>query len=233
MFIRIAAMAVFMMIAGCANAQDKPASSAPKTDQEKVSYSIGFNAGATFRRQGIALDPKTLASGITDGITGAQPALNPDELQKILSAFQQQMAAKAQQIGQEVADKNKKAGEAFLAENKKKKGVVTLPSGLQYIVVQEGTGEKPKSTNSVVANYRGTLINGAEFDSSAKHGGPATFPVTGVIKGWTEALQLMKVGSKWQIFVPAELAYGAQGVPQVIGPNSVLVFDIELVAIKK
>jgi FKBP-type peptidyl-prolyl cis-trans isomerase FklB len=132
-----------------------------------------------------------------------------------------------------VGEKNKKDGEAFLAENKKKEGVVTLPSGLQYKIVTAGIGKKPKSEETVTVNYRGTLIDGTEFDSSIKRGQPATFPCHGVIKGWTEALQLMPVGSKWQLFVPSELAYGAQGAGGIIGPDATLIFEVELLSISK
>jgi FKBP-type peptidyl-prolyl cis-trans isomerase FklB len=135
-------------------------------------------------------------------------------------------------MAQQLADKNQKEGEVFLAENKKKKGVVTLPSGLQYHVITAGTGKIPKATDTVTTHYRGTLIDGTEFDSSYKRGEPASFPVNGVIKGWTEALQLMKVGSKWQLFIPSNLAYGPQGAGQVIGPSATLIFEIELLSIK-
>jgi FKBP-type peptidyl-prolyl cis-trans isomerase FklB len=142
------------------------------------------------------------------------------------------MREKQQAKMQVAGDANKKEGEAFLADNKSKEGVVALPSGLQYKVLKEGNGPKPTATDSVVCNYRGTLINGTEFDSSTKHGGPATFPVNGVIKGWTEALQLMPVGSKWQLFVPSDLAYAERGAGADIGPNATLIFEVELVSIQ-
>ncbi len=227
----IATVAVILgVLSGVAHAQSKPSL---KTEQEKVSYSIGLDIGTNFKRQSVELDSKALAAGITDGLSGAKPALAEDEVRKVLADFQQKMRARAAAIAQQAADDNKKKGEAFLAENKKQKGVVTLPSGLQYKVLKEAKGAKPKSTDTVSVHYRGTLIDGAEFDSSIKRGQPAEFAVNQVIKGWTEALQLMPVGSKWQLFIPSDLAYGPQGAGNMIGPNSTLVFDVELLDIKK
>ncbi len=216
--------------AGAAQAQSKPSL---KTDNEKVSYSIGLDIGANFKRQSVELDSKALAAGIADGLSGAKPALSEDEVRKVLADFQQQMRNRAAAAAQQAADANKKKGEAFLADNKKQKGVVTLPSGLQYKVIKDGKGAKPKATDTVSVHYRGTLIDGTEFDSSIKRGEPASFPVNEVIKGWTEALQLMPIGSKWQLFIPSDLAYGAQGAGPQIGPNSTLIFDVELLEIKK
>jgi FKBP-type peptidyl-prolyl cis-trans isomerase FklB len=229
MFVQFMAVVVLALFAGLASAQDKVVL---KTDKDKVSYSIGLDIGTNFKRQSVDLDAKALAAGIADGLSGGKPLLAEDEVQKVLAEFRQQMGAKAQQAAQQLAEKNQKAGETFLAENKKKKGVVTLPSGLQYHVIKEGTGKIPKASETVTTHYRGTLIDGTEFDSSYKRGEPASFPVNGVIKGWTEALQLMKVGSKWQLFIPASLAYGPQGAGQLIGPNATLIFEIELLSIK-
>ena len=229
MVLRLMVAVVLVGFAGLAHAQDRPVL---KTDKDKVSYSIGLDIGTNFKRQSVDLDSKALAAGIADGLSGGKPLLTEDEVRKVLAQFQQQMAAKAQQAAQQLAEKNQKAGEAFLAENKKKKGVITLPSGLQYQVIKEGTGKIPKATDTVTTHYRGTLIDGTEFDSSYKRGEPASFQVNGVIKGWTEALQLMKVGSKWQLFIPSNLAYGPQGAGQVIGPNATLIFEIELLSIK-
>ncbi len=229
MVLRLMMAAVLVGFAGLAHAQDRPVL---KTDRDKVSYSIGLDIGTNFKRQSLDLDSKALAAGIADGLSGGKPLLTEDEVRKVLAQFQQQMAAKAQQAAQQLAEKNQKAGEAFLAENKKKKGVITLPSGLQYQVIKTGTGKIPKATDTVTTHYRGTLIDGTEFDSSYKRGEPASFQVNGVIKGWTEALQLMKVGSKWQLFIPSNLAYGPQGAGQVIGPNATLIFEIELLSIK-
>ncbi|MBI3606564.1 MAG: FKBP-type peptidyl-prolyl cis-trans isomerase [Nitrospirae bacterium] len=229
MFVQFVAVVVLAVFTGFANAQDKPVL---KTDKDKVSYSIGLDIGTNFKRQSVDLDPKALAAGIADGLSGGKPLLSEDEVRKVLAEFRQQMTTKAQQMAQQAADKNQKDGEAFLAENKKKPGVVTLPSGLQYKVIKEGTGKIPKATDTVETHYRGTLIDGTEFDSSYKRNEPASFPVNGVIKGWTEALQLMKVGSKWQLVVPSTLAYGAQGAGQLIGPNATLIFEVELLSIK-
>lgn len=227
----IAAVAVIVgLLSGVAHAQSKPSL---KTDQEKVSYSIGLDIGANFKRQSVELDSKALAAGISDGLSGAKSALSEDEVKKVLADFQQQMRARAAAMAQQVADQNKKNGEAFLAENKKQKGVVTLPSGLQYKILKEAKGAKPKATDTVSTHYRGTLIDGTEFDSSIKRGQPAEIPVNQVIPGWTEALQLMPVGSKWQLFIPSNLAYGAQGAGNMIGPNSTLIFEVELLEIKK
>ncbi len=227
----IATVAVILgMVAGVAHAQSKPSL---KTDQEKVSYSIGLDIGANFKRQSVELDSKALAAGIADGLSGAMPALAEDEVRKVLADFQQQMRARVAAIAQQAADDNKKKGEAFLAQNKKQKGVVTLPSGLQYKILKEAKGAKPKATDTVSVHYRGTLIDGTEFDSSIKRGQPAEFPVGQVIKGWTEALQLMPVGSKWQLFIPSDLAYGPQGFGNLIGPNAMLTFEVELLGIKK
>jgi FKBP-type peptidyl-prolyl cis-trans isomerase FklB len=181
----------------------------------------------------VELDSKALAAGIADGLSGAKPALSEDEIRKVLADFQTQMRNRAAAVAQKTADDNKKKGEAFLADNKKQKGVVVLPSGLQYKVIKEGKGAKPKATDTVSVHYRGTLTDGTEFDSSIKRGEPAEFPVNQVIKGWTEALQLMPVGSKWQLVIPSDLAYGPQGAGAEIGPNSTLVFDVELLEIKK
>jgi FKBP-type peptidyl-prolyl cis-trans isomerase FklB len=210
------------------------AEDAPKDPKDKISYSIGVDIGRNMKRSGIDINPAMLAKGLGDAVSGNKTALTDEEMQQTLQAFQTEMRAKAMKSREEAGDKNKAAGEAFLAENKKKEGVVTLPSGLQYKIVTAGKGEKPKSTDTVVTNYRGTLIDGTEFDSSYKRGEPASFPVNGVIAGWTEALQLMPVGSKWQLFIPSNLAYGPSGPPgSPIGPNSTLLFDIELLSIKK
>jgi FKBP-type peptidyl-prolyl cis-trans isomerase FklB len=227
----IATVAVILgMVAGVAHAQSKPSL---KTDQEKVSYSIGLDIGTNFKRQSVELDSKALAAGITDGLSGAKPAMAEDEVRKVLADFRQKMQARVAALAQQSAEENKKKGDTFLAENKKQKGVVTLPSGLQYKVLKEAKGAKPKAADTVSVHYRGTLIDGTEFDSSIKRGQPAEFPVGQVIKGWTEALQLMPVGSKWQLFIPSDLAYGPQGAGNLIGPNSALVFEVELLDIKK
>jgi len=195
----------------------------------KASYSLGQNIGRQMKGASIDLDADMLARGIKDALAGGKSLLTDAQMQEALQAFQQQVTTRQQ----EAVGKNKKAGDEFLAGNKAKPGVVALPSGLQYKVIKEGTGKTPKATDTVSTNYRGTLLDGTEFDSSFKTGKPVEFPVNGVIRGWTEALQRMKVGSKWQLFIPAELAYGATPPPRSqIPPNSVLVFEIELLDVK-
>lgn len=202
-----------------------------KNDKDKLSYSMGVDIGKYMQQQAIDVDPDMFARGVKDVMTGTKTALTADEMLQIISAFQKETAEKQAVKMKAVAEKNKKEGEAFLAENKKKGGVKTLPSGLQYKVIKEGKGPTPKLTDTVTTNYRGTLIDGTEFDSSYKRGQPTKFPVNGVIPGWTEALQLMKVGAKWQIFIPVNLAYGERGAGNVIGANQTLIFEIELISI--
>ncbi len=191
-----------------------------------------MNLGANLHKQSVPVDPNIMARGLKDALAGGKTLLTEEEARAAITAVQNDMREKQQAKMQVAGDANKKEGEAFLADNKSKEGVVALPSGLQYKVLKEGNGPKPTATDSVVCNYRGTLINGTEFDSSTKHGGPATFPVNGVIKGWTEALQLMPVGSKWQLFVPSDLAYAERGAGADIGPNATLIFEVELVSIQ-
>jgi FKBP-type peptidyl-prolyl cis-trans isomerase FklB len=187
--------------------------------------------GENLHKQSVPVDPAILARGLKDGLTGGKTLLTDEEAQAAITAVQNDLRKQQQEKMQEAAAANKKEGDAFLSANKGKEGVVTLPSGLQYKILKEGTGPKPTASDSVVCNYRGTLINGTEFDSSYKRGQPATFPVSGVIKGWTEALQLMPVESKWQLFVPSDLAYGESGRPG-IEPNSTLIFEVELLSIQ-
>jgi len=200
-----------------------------KNQKEKVSYIIGMDIGGNLKKQSIDIDPNILAKGIQDALGGAKSLLTDQEIQETMVAFKREMVAKQE----EIAKKNKVDGEAFLAENKKKEGVKTLPSGLQYKVIKAGTDKKPKLSDSVTSHYRGTLIDGTEFDSSYKRGQPVTFPVSGVIPGWTEALQLMGEGAKWQIFVPSNLAYGERGAGIMIGPNATLIFEIEIISIQE
>jgi FKBP-type peptidyl-prolyl cis-trans isomerase FklB len=212
----------------------KPGSvTALTTPKEKSSYAIGMNWGTGLHKQGIDVDSAALIQGMKDALAGSKTLLTEDEARAALMQLQSEMQAKQQEKAKQEGEAGKKEGDAFLAANKGKEGVVTLPSGLQYKILKEGTGPKPTADDSVVCNYKGTLINGTEFDSSYKRGEPATFPVGGVIKGWTEALQLMPVGSKWQLFIPADLAYGPRGTPGgPIGPNSTLIFEVELMSIK-
>ena len=204
----------------------------PKTKKEKISYSIGVNIGKNMKTQGIDLDQGLLTQGIKDGLNSSKTAMSDKDMEETMTAFQQEMMGKMQAKQKVNGEKNAKEGEAFLAANKKKEGVVTLPSGLQYKILKSGDGPKPTKEQTVKCHYRGTLIDGTEFDSSYKRGEPTEFPVGQVVKGWTEALQLMPVGSKWQLFIPSDLAYGPNGAGQMIGPNAALIFDIELISIK-
>jgi FKBP-type peptidyl-prolyl cis-trans isomerase FklB len=203
-----------------------------KDQKDKISYSIGVNIGSSVKQQtqqqGLDLKPEVVAAGLKDALAGGKTLLTEQEVHETLAALQKDLMGKQAEIG----EKNKKEGEVFLAANKKKPGVKTLPSGLQYQVITEGKGPKPKPTDSVKANYKGTLMDGTVFDSSDKHGGPATFSLGGVIPGWTEALQLMPVGSKWRLFIPSDLAYRDQGAGNLIGPNATLVFEVELLSIE-
>jgi FKBP-type peptidyl-prolyl cis-trans isomerase FklB len=198
-----------------------------KDQKDKVSYSIGMNIGANLSRQKVDINPDVLAAGIKDTIAG-KPQLTQDQVKDVMQQFEKDMQEKQKAAG----EKNKAEGAKFLEENKKKPGVKTTASGLQYKVLKEGTGPQPKSTDMVTVNYRGTLIDGTEFDSSYKRGQPATFPLNGVIKGWTEGLQLMKVGSKYQFFVPSNLAYGERSVGPDIAANATLIFEVELLDVK-
>jgi len=203
-----------------------------KTQKDKFSYSLGMKMGESLHKQSVPVDPAIFARGLKDGLAGGKTQLSDDEAQAAIMQVQNEMRQKQQEKMQAEGAANKKEGEDFLAANKSKEGVVTLPSGLQYKILTEGTGPKPTASDTVVCNYRGTLINGTEFDSSYKRGQPATFPVGGVIKGWTEALQLMPVGSKWQLFIPSDLAYGERGPSPEIGPDSTLIFEVELMSIE-
>lgn len=203
-----------------------------KTSRDKFSYALGMKMGANLHRQAVPVDPNILARGLKDGLAGSKTLLTDEEAQAAIVEVQNDLRKKQQEKMQVEGAANKKEGESFLAANKGKEGVVALPSGLQYKILTEGTGPKPTATDSVVCNYRGTLISGTEFDSSYKRGQPATFPVTGVIKGWTEALQLMPVGSKWQLFIPSDLAYGERGPAPEIGSNATLIFEVELLSIE-
>jgi FKBP-type peptidyl-prolyl cis-trans isomerase FklB len=203
-----------------------------KTQKDKFSYALGLNLGTSLHKQSVDVDPNIVAQGLKAALAGGKTLMTPEEAQAALTAVQNDLRQKQQEKMKVAGEANKKEGEAFLAANKAKEGVVTLPSGLQYKIITAGTGPKPTATDTVVCNYRGTLINGKEFDSSYKRGQPATFPVGGVIKGWTEALQLMPVGSKWQLFIPSNLAYGDRGAGGDIGPDATLIFEVELISIQ-
>lgn len=212
-------------------AAKKPTTLTLTTQKEKASYAIGLNIGKSMRKDSVDVDPNILLRGMKDGLADGKPLLTDDEAKAAMTALQADLRAKHEQKVEEEAATNKKESDAFLAENKTKDGVVTLPSGLEYKVLVEGTGPKPTAADTVVCNYKGTFLDNTEFDSSYKRGKPATFPVTGIIKGWTEALQLMPVGSKWQLFIPPDLAYGPAGRPG-IAPNATLVFEVELLSIQ-
>src|SRR5436189_3755604 len=216
-------------LAAPALAQNPPAL---KDSKDKVSYSIGLDIGTTFKKQKMEINSDALVAGLKDGMSGTKPLLTPEEVRQVMTQFSKDMREKTAAATKEAADKNTKEGEKFLAENKAKPGVKTTASGLQYKVEKEGSGTPPKETDTVEVNYRGTLIDGTEFDSSYKRGEPATFPVNRVIKGWTEALQLMKQGSKYQLFIPSTLAYGERSMGPDIGPNSTLIFEVELQDVK-
>lgn len=211
------------------DAEAKPAARSDLKDQkQKLSYILGLQQGKAMKQGGFDVDFDAVARGIKDGFQGTKPQLTDEEIGAVLNAYRREQAQKAA----EVADRNLKEGQAFLAANAKKPGVKTTASGLQYKVLKEGTGKPPRATDTVRVNYKGTLIDGTEFDSSEKHGGPASFQVKGVVPGFSEALQLMKVGSKYQVFLPSELAYGAQGAGGAIGPNATLIFELELLGIE-
>jgi FKBP-type peptidyl-prolyl cis-trans isomerase FklB len=210
-----------------------PQTTALTTPKEKQSYAIGMNLGENLKTQAVDVDTTLLMRGMKDTLTGSKPLLTPDEERATLMELQAGLRKTQMEKMQKAGEKNKKDGEVFLTANKAKPGVVTLPSGLQYKILQTGNGPKPTLNDTVACNYRGTLIDGTEFDSSYKRGQPTTFPVSGVIKGWTEALQLMPVGSKWQLFVPASLAYGDRAASALIGPDATLIFDVELVSIQE
>ncbi len=225
-------LSLVLVAVGCVAAFAQPPAASnqpPKTVKDQASYGIGFNIGQNLKEDELDVDAAMLARGLMDALSGAKPLLTEQEIAKALEEFQkiveQQMAQRAGKAAQE--------GEAFLAENAKKEGVVVLPSGLQYKVLKKGTGPIPTANDVVRTHYHGTFINGKVFDSSVERGEPAEFPVNRVIPGWTEALQLMKVGDKWQLFIPSKLAYGKRGSPGGIGPDTTLIFDVELLDIVK
>jgi FKBP-type peptidyl-prolyl cis-trans isomerase FklB len=222
----------------CAQAQEtaEPQAAAQDastlTTEQKASYAIGYNLGKSLGREEVDIDSELLVRGFKDSASAAQPLISEAEMQQVMASLQQQMATRNRERAAAQAATNKTQGEAFLAENKGKAGISTTASGLQYQVLTEGTGPIPQAGDTVVVHYRGTLLDGTQFDSSHDRGQPATFPVTGVIPGWVEALQLMKVGSKWKLFIPSALAYGERGSGPVIGPNATLLFEVELLEIK-
>jgi len=221
--------AVMMLLPALASAQEAPAL---KTEKDKLSYAMGMDLGNQLKTRAVDIDPAIFGRGLADALAGGKTLLTAEEAKAIITELQKAMLVKQAAEAKIVGDKNKAEGDAYMAANKVKEGVISLPSGIQYKVLTAGTGKMPTAENTVICQYRGTLIDGKEFDSSYARKQPATFPVKGVIKGWTEVLQLMPVGSKWQVFIPASLAYGERGSGPVIGPNATLIFEIELVAIK-
>lgn len=215
--------ALCLMLLACqGNTQEK---AQLKTQKDSVSYAIGHDIAKNLKKQSFDIDPDVLAKGLKDILNDVKPALDDSQSQAAIMSYQKHMMDVQ-------AEKNKTAGDAFLAENKKKDGVITLPSGLQYKVEKMGTGKKPKAEETVAVHYIGKLVDGTEFDNSYKRGQPASFQVNGVVRGWTEALQLMPVGSKWTLFIPPDLAYGERGAGQVIPPNATLIFEVELLSVK-
>jgi FKBP-type peptidyl-prolyl cis-trans isomerase FklB len=202
-----------------------------KTEKDRISYSIGMDIGNNFKKQSLDIDPDILTKGIKDALSGSKPLMTEQETIETMTNLRKQVMAKQAEMMKEAGTQNKVKGDKFLAENKKKDGVITLPSGLQYKIINKGSGDSPKLTDEVSVNYRGTLIDGTEFDSSYRRGKPATFKVNAVISGWTEALQIMKPGSKWQLYIPSSLAYGERGAGRDIGPNAALIFDVELLSV--
>ncbi len=198
--------------------------------KQRVSYTIGLDIGKDFVKQEVEIDTAALLAGVKDALEGKTPRLTEEQMQAEIKSFRETRMAKQEAKQQALAAKNKADGEAFLAKNAKEPGVVVRESGLQYKVLQEGAGPMPKVDSVVSVHYRGSLVDGTEFDSSYQRNEPLVLPVGGVIPGWTEALQLMKEGSKWQLFIPAALAYGETGAPPVIGPNAVLIFEVELIS---
>src|SRR5262245_12129076 len=210
-----------------------PAPLALETDDARANYSMGYQIGNDWKRQGLPLDAEALAAGIRDAAQGSEPRLSEEDRRAALTALQERLGAAAEASRQAAAEKNLADAKAFLDANRAKEGVTTLPSGLQYKVIKEGTGPKPAATDTVTVNYRGMLIDGTEFDSSYSRNAPASFPVNRVIKGWTEALQLMSEGAKWEIYIPPDLAYGDRGAGAKIPPQSALVFEVELIKAKQ
>lgn len=209
------------------------AAETPKIEDEKdkVNYSLGYQIGGDLKRQGVELQPELVVKGIQDALSGTDPLMSPQEMRTVLVDLKKRIEKTEREKRLKDKDKNLAEGEAFLSENAKKEGVQVLSSGLQYRVVREGTGAVPKETDTVTVNYRGMHIDGTEFDSSFKRNKPASFRVDRVIRGWTEALQLMKEGAKWELFIPSKLAYGARGAGSGVPPNSTLIFEVDLISV--
>lgn len=218
-----------LLSAGVAAARQKPALT---SDKERLSYALGMDVGRQLAKIDVDVDPSAFARGLSDAMFGGTTLLTQDEARAAIEAMQAELKRRQWEVRANAGEDSKKAGEAFLAGNAKRKDVVTLPGGLQYKIIEAGSGRKPTDADTVEVNYTGTRIDGVEFDSSYRAGKPATFKVSEVIPGWREALELMPVGSKWQLFIPPQLAYGEEGAGTMIGPNETLVFEVELVAIE-
>lgn len=231
----IIAMACFGLfsVQACSQSPEKGATMELKDQKDKASYSIGVSIGKNLKDQKVDIKTDILVKGLLDAYTGAKTQLTEKEMGDVLTQFQQEIMAKAQEEAAKKGGENKSKGEKFLADNKNKPGVKTTPSGLQYTVISEGTGPKPTASSTVKVHYTGKLIDGTTFDSSVDRGEPIEFPLNGVIKGWTEGVQLMSKGSKYKFFIPSDLAYGDRGAGNAIGPNETLVFEVELLDIVK
>lgn len=231
----IIAMACFGLfsVQACSQSSEKGAPMELKTQKDKASYSIGVSIGKNLKDQKVEIQTDILVKGLLDAYTGAKTQLTEKEMGEVLTQFQQEIMAKAQEEAAKKGGENKSKGEKFLADNKNKPGVKTTPSGLQYTVISEGTGPKPTASSTVKVHYTGKLIDGTTFDSSVDRGEPIEFPLNGVIKGWTEGVQLMSKGSKYKFFIPSDLAYGDRGAGNAIGPNETLIFEVELLDIVK
>jgi FKBP-type peptidyl-prolyl cis-trans isomerase FklB len=221
------AVSILFLFGACKTEEDPQL----KDENDRANYSLGHQIGGDFEQQGVQIRPELVVKGIQDGLSGAEPLMSPEDMNQTLMDLKKRIVTAQRDERKKAADKNLADGKAFLAENAKKEGVKTLPSGLQYKVIQEGSGATPEATDTVVVQYRGTLIDGTEFDSSYSRGKPATFRADRVIRGWTEALQMMKEGAKWQLFIPPDLAYGQRSAGAKIGPNSTLIFEVELISI--
>jgi FKBP-type peptidyl-prolyl cis-trans isomerase FklB len=226
---RLVITLVIGLLASVATAQDVPAL---KSDKDRLSYALGMDLGKQLREKKVQVDPDLFGRGLADALSGNKLLLTDEEARKLVTALQDEMQKREFAKVLQEAEKNKKEGEAFLAANKAKDGVVALESGLQYKILKAGSGRKPTAADTVTCHYRGARLDGTEFDSSYSRGTPMTFAIKDIIKGWSEALQLMPVGSKWQLFVPPQLAYGSRGAGRDIGPNATLVFEVELIAVK-
>lgn len=233
MKMKLVAAAVITMAMSSAIAADATTNTTLTSDTDKLSYSIGADLGKNFKKQGIEINPTAMAKGLDDGMNNKQLILTEDQMKEVLNKFQKDLMTKRNAEFTKKSDENKSKGEEFLAQNKGKEGVITLPSGLQYKIIENGSGAKPGKDDTVTVDYTGQLIDGQVFDSSEKTGKPAVFKVSQVIPGWTEALQLMPSGSTWEVYVPSALAYGPRSVGAAIGPNETLVFKIHLISVKK